>query len=176
MAESDPEPVKAAQSPGELFLEPVTGPSFGLAVRLGASAMLAWIAVSFANTPLLGVVAAYGLGVKLGLLAVLFVLLTSYWYFLTGKTTLSAKGVRQDWIWRKSIDWSEVKSARFLGLPGLAWLVPPRLMLRGDSGMYVMFNGGSRSLHQAFARATVAVQARAMGPAASSDTASGSKA
>jgi hypothetical protein len=86
---------------------------------------------------------------------------------MTGKTTLSAQGVRQDWIWRKSIDWSEVKSARFLGLPGLAWLVPPRLMLRGDSGMYVVFNGGSRTLHRAFAEATVAVQARSMGLQAS---------
>jgi hypothetical protein len=129
--------------------------------------MLAWIALSLANTPLLGVVATYGLGVKLGLLAVAFVLVTSYWYFMTGKTTLSAQGVRQDWIWRKSIDWSEVKSARFLGLPGLAWLVPPRLMLRGDSGMYVVFNGGSRTLHRAFAEATVAVQARSMGLQAS---------
>jgi hypothetical protein len=141
----------------------VSGPSFGLAVRLGATAMLVWIGVSLANTPLLGVVATYGIGVKIGLLAVLFVLLTSYWFFMTGKTTVSATGVQQDWIWRKQVSWSEVKSARFLGLPGMAWLVPPRLMLRGDSGFYVIFNGGSRDLHQAFARVTVLVQARAMG-------------
>ena len=152
-----------ASSPGAVFSTAVRGPSFGLAVRLGATAMLLWIAVSLYNTPLLGVVGSYGFGVKMGLLALLFVLLTSYWFFMTGKTELSSQGVRQDWIWRKQMAWNEVKSARFLGLPGMAWLIPPRLMLRGDSGMYVVYNGGSRELHEAFARATVAVQTRAMG-------------
>ncbi|MCM5678415.1 hypothetical protein M8A51_02595 [Schlegelella sp. S2-27] len=101
--------------------------------------------------------------VQLAMLACVVVMLAGYWHFFTGKTTLTSDGISQSWLWRKQMQWDEVKSARFMGLPYLAWLIPPRLLLTSERGRRVLFNGGCDTLHRAFAQATVALQSRRYG-------------
>ena len=142
---------------------PLTGPSFGWTVRLLGGAFLSWIALLMMQPPVREGYARLETWMQLAMIACVVVMLIGYWYFFTGKTTLDAKGVSQDWMWRKSMQWDDVKSARFMGLPFLAWLIPPRLLLTSQRGQRVLFHGGSADLHRAFAQVTVVLQSRTFG-------------
>ncbi|PPE69363.1 hypothetical protein IS481_15325 [Caldimonas thermodepolymerans] len=137
---------------------PVSGPSFGWTIRLLAGAFLGWVALAMAQPPVRAGYASLSLGMQLLMIGCVLVLLVGYWYFFTGRTVLTEEGISQNWAWRKQMRWDEVKAARFLGLPFLTWLIPPRLLLVSHAGRRILFNGGNAELHRAFAQATVALQ------------------
>lgn len=155
-------PLEAAFAEQGLRL-PVSGPSFGWTVRLLAGAFLSWIALLMMQAPVREGYARLDTWVQLAMIACTVLMIAGYWYFFTGKTTLTADGISQSWLWRKQMRWDEVKSARFMGLPFLAWLIPPRLLLTSERGRRVLFNGGCSELHRAFAQATVVLQSRRFG-------------
>lgn len=159
--ELDP-PIVAAFAAQGLRL-PLTGPSFGWTVRLLSGAFLSWVALLMLQPSVRDGYARLETWTQLAMIGCVLVMLLGYWYFFTGKTTLDSEGIAQSWLWRKSMRWDEVKSARFMGLPFLAWLIPPRLLLTSDRGRRVLFHGGSAELHRAFAQATVVLQSRRFG-------------
>ena len=157
-----PPPIATALAQEGIEL-PVSGPSFGWTVRLLTGAFLSWIALLMAQAPVREGYARLDTWVQLAMITCVVIMLAGYWYLFTGKTTLTADGISQSWLWRKQMQWSEVKSARFMGLPYLAWLIPPRLLLTSERGRRVLFNGGCTALHRAFAQATVVLQSRRYG-------------
>jgi hypothetical protein len=126
------------------FAVPVRGPSYRASARwmivstlisltaygahvLGSSGDVAW--------PILGLMAAAGV-----------VVLVSGWYIVTGKTTVDARGVRQEWMFEKDYPWSQVLHARHLRLPFTS-----RLLLRAGFGPFKAIHGGCSELDTAFA-------------------------
>ncbi|MEK9774648.1 MAG: hypothetical protein VW339_00610, partial [Quisquiliibacterium sp.] len=69
----------------------------------------------------------------------------SAWYILTGRTTIDAHGIRQDWITQKSFEWGQIKRVRLLRLP-----LSSRLLISTGLGPYKAIQAGSPELDAAF--------------------------
>ena len=142
--------------------QPVSGASFGWTLKLAAGAVIGWLAMMAWQPDVRLGYEELSTGGQLMMIGCLFVMLGCFVFLMVGRTTIDAQGIRQSWLWPKRMKWSEVSSARFIGLPFMTWLFPPRLMLKRANGSYTVFNGGTPQLHRLFAELTVAVQNRQM--------------
>ena len=100
---------------------------------------------------------SYGFGVKLVLVGATSLMIASWYWFLKGRTTIDADGVRQSAMIDKRVRWDEVRSAKMLGIPYLGWLFPPRMVVRTGNA-FTTFNGGSQALLIEFAKISLASQ------------------
>lgn len=137
--------------------QPVSGPSYGGPFKL-VSTLIVVILLGYGFTialrfPLL----TYGFGVKLVLVGATSLLIASWYWFLKGKTTIDAEGVRQTAMIDKRVRWDEVRSAKMIGIPYLGWLFPPRMVVKTGNS-FTTFNGGSQALLIEFARISIAYQ------------------
>lgn len=99
----------------------------------------------------------YGWGVQLMFVAAMLMLFASYYGFLHSVVTIDATGIRQTWLWNRQVVWSEIRSAKLIGIPLAGWLAPPRLVVRTGNS-FTTFNGGTPALLAEFARISVAFQ------------------
>lgn len=124
------------------------GPSFPLFCRLLASALvlmlLAW-AVRVGEE-----VAAAGLsGGGFVFLASVFVVIgATYGAMLRSRTTIDAGHIRQSWLWSKQVALADITQLKLIDLPGLSWLIAPRLMVRvkGRPGVFTFHAAGPEVL------------------------------
>lgn len=72
------------------------------------------------------------------------VMLVTCWYILVGKTTVDAKGIRQEWFFKKDYRWHEISRARFVRMP-----FSSRLVLFVGGGPMKSVNSGDAALDQA---------------------------
>lgn len=135
--------------------QPVSGPAYAGPFKVVSTAivliLLGYGGAIALRFPLL----AYGFGVKLLLVGATSLLLASWYWFLRGRTTIDADGVRQSAMIDKQVRWDEVRSAKMIGVPYLGWLFPPRMVVRTGNA-FVTFNGGSQALLVEFARISLA--------------------
>ena len=59
--------------------------------------------------------------------------------------------------WNRQVIWTEIRSAKLIGIPLAGWLSPPRLVVRTGNS-FVTFNGGTPDLLAEFARISIAYQ------------------
>lgn len=129
----------------------VCGPSFPITTKVLASLMVAavlvWGAmaaqtVSWADVPAANL---------LFLAAVLAVVVYGYWVVLTSHVTVDAHTITQTWLWHKQVRLAEVSQLRLLHVPGLAWLLVPRLVVRSGMGL-TTFHAGHPAVLARFQR------------------------
>lgn len=101
----------------------------------------------------------YGWGVRLLFIAAMLMLAMSYIGFLRSEVTIDAEGIRQTWLWNRQASWSEIRSAKLIGIPLAGWLSPPRLVVRTGNA-FTTFNGGTTELLAEFARISLAYQVK----------------
>ena len=101
----------------------------------------------------------YGWGVRLLFIAAMLMLAMSYVGFLRSEVTIDAEGIRQTWLWNRQASWSEIRSAKLIGIPLAGWLSPPRLVVRTGNA-FTTFNGGTPELLAEFARISLAYQVK----------------
>lgn len=77
-------------------------------------------------------------------LAGLMVLL-SYYALLRSVTTVDGQGIRQSWMFNKTVTWDELAGARVIRLPAAM-----RLLVRTQTGRFVIFHAGTTALADAF--------------------------
>lgn len=131
--------------PEQMFPEPVSGPSYGPAARLGTlSTVIFLVGYAMSVWSRRDDVAA---AVWLLLAAAAAVLLVTAWYILTGRTTLDREGIRQDWVVRRQFRWHEISRARVMRMP-----FSTRLLLATGGGPMKAVHAGDAILRQAFAR------------------------
>ena len=137
--------------------QPVSGPAYGGPFKIVATAIvLILLGYGFAialRFPMF----AYGFGVKVLLVGATSLLLASWYWFLKGRTTIDAQGLRQTAMIDKQVRWDEVRSAKMIGIPFLGWLFPPRLVVRTGNS-FTTFNGGSQAVLIEFAKISLAYQ------------------
>lgn len=137
--------------------QPVSGPAYGGPFKIASTAIvLILLGYGFAialRFPMF----AYGFGVKVVLVGATSLLLASWYWFLKGRTTIDAQGLRQTAMIDKQVRWDEVRSAKMIGVPFLGWLFPPRIVIRTGNS-FTTFNGGSRALLIEFAKISIAYQ------------------
>lgn len=83
---------------------------------------------------------------KLVFAATGLMVLFSYYALLKSTTTVGADGIEQSWMFKKPITWDEIRSARVVRMPAAV-----RLIVRTQTGKFVMFHAGTSDLANAFA-------------------------
>jgi hypothetical protein len=135
----------------------VSGPSYNLWFKVfatGVTILLATYSLDIAmRFPLL----QYGFAVKALLLCAALMLGVSYYWFLRSTTTIDEHGIVQTWLYDRRVEWRDIRGAKMIGIPYLAWLFPPRLVVRTGSA-FLTFNGGSREVLIEFAKISLAFQ------------------
>lgn len=71
---------------------------------------------------------------------------------LRSRTTVSAQALEQRWIWDKRLPLADLAYCKVLRVPGLDWLVAPRLYARTLSGKFLVFYGATPALRTEFSR------------------------
>lgn len=130
----------------------VEGVAFPLGVRLLATLMVAALVywgVQGADEVLQS--GWTGSGVLLLAAALALVLWCLGWMWVS-RTAATREGIEQSWLWRKRVRWCDIAQARIVGVPGLEWLVAPRLVVRPRSGGVMVFHSADREVLAAFAR------------------------
>ena len=73
-----------------------------------------------------------------------------YWIVFS-RTRLESQSLVQTWLWTKRTRVDEVAQLKLVFVPGLVWLVAPRLLVRQHSGAVLWFQAADVRLLQAFA-------------------------
>ncbi len=133
----------------------VEGPSFPLAVRLGATALLlatlGWgVQVAWGSDTAEPALVAFGWA-EWALVALLaLVIVSGWWGIWAGRTRLDGQRIRQTGLWSREVVLAEVTQAKLLRLPGLDAVFVPRLVLRSRGFAMSTFHAGSPVLVAAF--------------------------
>ena len=61
------------------------------------------------------------------IVAALAMMFFTEWHILRGKTRLTTDALEQSWVWRKRVALNELAYAKLVRVPGLDWLIAPRL-------------------------------------------------
>lgn len=73
-----------------------------------------------------------------------------YWIVFS-TTRLQGPALQQTWLWTKRTRVEDVAQLKLVHVPGLAWLVAPRLLVRQRGGAVLWFQAADVQLLQAFA-------------------------
>lgn len=63
---------------------------------------------------------------------------TTVWAIERSRTTLTSDGLLQTWLWDKKMPVRELALARLIRVPGLEWLIAPRLYVRNLTGKFTV--------------------------------------
>jgi hypothetical protein len=74
------------------------------------------------------------------------------WHIFRSRTTLSEQTIRQTWIWNKEMALRELAYVKLIRIPGLDWLIAPRLYCRTLLGKFAVFYCADRVLLAEFER------------------------
>ena len=76
----------------------------------------------------------------------------TWWSVLRSRTTITNQVIEQRWIWNKRLPLADLAYVKLIRLPGLDWLVAPRLYARTLSGKFLVFYGATPQLVAEFSR------------------------
>lgn len=135
----------------------VTGPAYNAVFKIFATIVTVVLAVYGMSIVLRFPLLQYGFGLKMLLLGAALMLGISYFWFLRSTVTVDDKGITQTWLYNRQVEWSDIRSAKMIGIPGLSWIFPPRLVVRTGNS-FTTFNGGTQALLIEFAKISLAYQ------------------
>ena len=104
-----------------------------------------------------GRAAASGLNWALAALALLFYTL---WCILFSRTTLTSTYLHQTFVWDKRLELRDLAYAKLLRVPGLDWLIAPRLYCRTMMGKFAVFYASDAQVIIEFERLRDVLKAR----------------
>jgi len=82
-------------------------------------------------------------------LALMFV---TVWQIWTSRTQLDEVRIQQSWLWHKQMDLRELAYAKLIRVPGLDWLIAPRLYARTLGGKFAVFYASDPAMIAEFER------------------------
>ena len=138
--------------PGALALDAVSGPSFPVSVKVMATVMMLALLV-FGSMRFLGPaqapIPALVTGEWVFLVAVAAVIGSGDWSIMTGRTSCDGQCIEQTWLWRKKVSLADITQIKLISVPGLNWLVVPRLVVRTGYGL-TTFHAGDAAVFSRF--------------------------
>ena len=78
-----------------------------------------------------------------------------FWWMLISRTTVTATHLRQSWWSDKHVAIAEITQTKLILIPGLTWLIAPRLVVRTRSSGSVVFHAAEPTIIAAFARVSL---------------------
>jgi len=135
--------------------EPLRSPAFSAPFKTMAMALLLGLAVwgyllhgaELARTDHLWLWAAWG------------IMAYTVGHVLRGKTTLTDNALEQTWIWDKKVALRDLAYAKLIRVPGLDWLVAPRLYVRTLMGKFTVIYACDPQMVEEFKRLSVELKA-----------------
>ena len=85
-------------------------------------------------------------------LAALALMLYTLWCILSSVTTLSATALDQSFVWNKHVELSELAYVKLIRVPGLDWLIAPRLYCRTLLGKFSVYYACDLAMIKEFER------------------------
>ncbi len=73
-------------------------------------------------------------------------------HLVTGKTRLTSQELRQTWIWEKKVELRDLAYAKLIRVPGLDWLIAPRLYVRTLMGKFTVIYACDPAMIEEFKR------------------------
>ncbi len=147
-----PPPFRFAPAGGTL-----ESPAFSPAFRLLAGTIVGGCCLWVARLWIVGALQPGSGLVWVG--AGLAMMLWTLWHLLTSRTRLSAEGLHQRWVWDKAMPLRELAFCKLIRVPGLDWLIAPRLYARTLTGKFTVFYAASPAMLAEFARLRDELQA-----------------
>lgn len=77
------------------------------------------------------------------------------WWMLISRTTITRTHLRQSWWTPKDVAFADITQTKLILIPGLTWLVAPRLVVRTRSAGSTTFYAAQPQLMAAFARVSL---------------------
>jgi hypothetical protein len=137
---------------GAFALEAVSGASFPVAVKLIVTAMMLAL-LGFGSTVLMqpaAVPAPDWTATEWLFIAVLVAVIGSgYWAVMGGRTHSDGQCLEQTWLRRKKVRLADITQVKLISVPGLNWLIVPRLVVRTGYGL-TTFHAGDGTLFSRF--------------------------
>ncbi len=85
-------------------------------------------------------------------LAAVLLMLYTWWHIVTSRTTLTADRLHQSWVLDKKMELRELAYAKLIRVPGLDWLIAPRLYVRTLLGKFAVFYAADPAMLAEFHR------------------------
>lgn len=83
---------------------------------------------------------------------VMLAIAAGYWGILTSRTSIDRHSIRQSWIWHKEVRLADITRLKLIYLPGLSWLIAPRLLVRAGGLSMTTFHAADAQVLLAFKR------------------------
>ena len=120
----------------------VSGPAFPPLVKALASLLVTALVVS-ATMALSGEPGIHRMQFRdwAFLAAAALVVGSGWWSVQTSQTRIDGVVIEQTWMWRKRVEIVEIREVKLIDVPGLGWLIVPRLMVRSGFGVTIFHAG-----------------------------------
>jgi hypothetical protein len=92
-------------------------------------------------------------------LAALAMMFYTWWCVLRSRTRLDCAQLQQTWIWDKKMELRELAYGKLVRIPGLDWLVAPRLYVRALTGKFAVFYAADPRMIAEFQRLVAELKA-----------------
>jgi hypothetical protein len=124
------------------------GPAFPILTRVLATLLIAALAAKGAQvSDRVNWQAVDSPMILFGVMAAIAVL-GGYWAILTSRTSINATYIRQTGLWNKEVKIAQIASLKLIHFERVAWLIAPRLIVRGGSlGAQTFYCADPRVLH-----------------------------
>ena len=106
------------------------GPAYSRPAKALATLLMAALVVTAVRNAGLLDTAAWPAAAKASLGVIIAAVAVCYYWILVSRTSVDATHIAQTWLWPKRVALADVVQAKFIYLPGLAWLIAPRLVVR----------------------------------------------
>jgi len=86
------------------------------------------------------------------------------WFIQNSRTRIDAQGIEQSWMWRRQVALRELALLKVMRVPGLEFLIAPRIYVRTLSGRFHFFYCHDQRLLEEFSRLSEALRHHALRP------------
>ena len=132
----------------------VEGPAFTWLVKALASALVASLAYSgwLSKDSMLS--QQWSWTALLFMLGAASFVAVIYFWMLCSRTRVTSTGIEQSWVSPKKIAYADITQIKLIHIPGLAWLISPRLVVKSRSLGSTVFHTADSAVLNAFKRLT----------------------
>lgn len=150
-----PEPFRFTPATGPSIEGPAFSPVFKAIATLLVFGTAAWMASLWTQGKVVGGVVS----ILSWFLAALAMLVYMWWLILRSRTSLDSQAIRQTWAWEKKLELRELAYGKIVRVPGLDWLVAPRVYLRTLMGKFAVFYAADPAMVREFERLVAELKA-----------------
>ncbi|HSV44275.1 MAG TPA: hypothetical protein VLJ58_00675 [Ramlibacter sp.] len=133
----------------------LAGPAFSNAFKLVAGLIVWGSAGWFVQLWLDGKMPGGTVSIRTWFIAGLAMMIWTWWCIVRSVTRIDGTWLRQSWVWEKKMELRELAYGKLIRVPGLDWLIAPRLYVRTLLGKFAVFYAADPAMIREFERLVV---------------------